>query len=78
MFISYYLRKDGHSVTLIDAPLDGARTSKYNSGEITPSGVPVPSIGMSSYSIEISRANGPRLCIALCLFEKSTMVWNRS
>ncbi len=46
MFISYYLRKDGHSVTLIDAPLDGARTSKYNSGEITPSGVPVPTIGM--------------------------------
>ncbi len=47
MFISYYLTKDGHSVTLIDTPLDGARTSKYNSGEITPSGVPVPSIGMS-------------------------------
>jgi D-amino-acid dehydrogenase len=47
MFISYYLRKDGHSVTLIDTPLDGARTSKYNSGEITPSGVPVPTIGMS-------------------------------
>jgi len=46
MFISYYLRKDGHSVTLIDTPLDGARTSKYNSGEITPSGVPVPTIGM--------------------------------
>jgi D-amino-acid dehydrogenase len=47
MFISYYLRKDGHSVTLIDAPPDNARTSKYNSGEITPSGVPVPTIGMS-------------------------------
>jgi D-amino-acid dehydrogenase len=46
MFLSYYLTKDGHAVTLIDTPLDGARTSKYNSGEITPSGVPVPTIGM--------------------------------
>jgi D-amino-acid dehydrogenase len=47
MFTSYYLRKDGHSVTLIDTPLDGARTSIYNSGELTPSSVPVPNIGMS-------------------------------
>ena len=46
MFTSYYLRKDGHSITLIDTPLDGARTSRYNSGEITPSGVPTPTIGM--------------------------------
>ena len=59
LFTSYLLRKDGHSVTLIDTPLDGSRTSAYNAGELTASCVPVPPISTANLLSPYFGRSGP-------------------
>jgi D-amino-acid dehydrogenase len=45
MFASYYLAKDGHSVTMIDMDAEGGQTSIHNGGLIVPSFAATPPIG---------------------------------
>ncbi len=45
-FVSYYTRKTGHNVTLIDALSDSGRTSKSSAGFIVQASAPEPPISM--------------------------------
>ncbi len=59
MFISYYLRKDGHDVTLVEKNPSGFVTSIYNAGLITPSFSPAPPVGLVKVASTILGARGP-------------------
>jgi D-amino-acid dehydrogenase len=59
MFVSYYLLKDGHTVTLVDGDSVSERTSVYNGGLITPSSAPAPMISMRRTIYASLRQLGP-------------------
>lgn len=59
MFVSYYLREDGHDVTLVEERADGLVTSSNNGGFITPSFSPAPPIGLAKIASTVFGASGP-------------------
>lgn len=59
MFVSYYLLKDGHTVTVVDGDSAGERTSVYNGGLITPSSAPAPTISLRRTIYASLRQLGP-------------------
>jgi D-amino-acid dehydrogenase len=59
MFVSYYLRKDGHEVTLVEERPTDLVTSSYNGGFITPSFSPTPPIGLAKIASTVFGASGP-------------------
>jgi D-amino-acid dehydrogenase len=59
MFVSYYLREDGHDVTLIEERAKGFVTSSNNGGFITPSFSPAPPIGLAKIASTVFGASGP-------------------
>jgi D-amino-acid dehydrogenase len=63
LFVSYYLKKDGHDVTLIDKKTETSSTSIYNAGFLTPSFAPSPPLSMLKVASAIFRPSGA-LCIS--------------
>ena len=59
MFVSYYLREDGHDVTLVEERAEGLVTSSNNGGFITPSFSPAPPIGLAKIASTVFGASGP-------------------
>jgi glycine/D-amino acid oxidase-like deaminating enzyme len=59
MFVSYYLTRDGHTVTLVDGSSTVEKTSIYNGGLITPSSVPAPSFSLMRIVSASIRQVGP-------------------
>ncbi len=59
MFASYYLIRNGFSVTIVDKNPSGGETSVYNAGLIVPSFAPTPTIGMSKILAAYIGRQGP-------------------
>lgn len=59
MYVSYYLLRDGHAVTIVDRDSSSERTSVYNGGLITPSSAPAPSISLTRIFSASIRQLGP-------------------
>lgn len=58
LFVSYYLRKDGHDVTLIDKKTETSSTSIHNAGFLTPSFAPSPPLSIMKVASAIFRPSG--------------------